>query len=158
MNKKIIVKKNGKATKKEKKVLSTTPPIDVVEKQKIEVELETMMNNIFKYADQMKNALTNGEKVKCLERIKMLEMSRNMLLGKYEKRFETKLSDEYSIPSSSKIIPIEEMFSTKYPGLRYNADDPNVKKEVGYSLSYDSGYSGYTEKEAEELKRLLELE
>jgi hypothetical protein len=142
-------KENGKSKDKR----SAAIDLDIVEKSQMEKDMEIIQGNIIKYQKQIREALTKEEK-DCIDfRIKSLEQNQIRMLKKFEQRFH---KEPYIMIDDKSTPPLSEI-TKQYPDLQYDVDDPIVKSRIGRGLSYNSGYSGYTQKEACELVKLLDM-
>ena len=122
------------------------------DKEKDLQNLDQIQKNIWKLQYKRNNAFTDEEKDECSSRIGRLELAYITLAKKYEKKY----PDVHIPVDTNKEEDTEPEFAKKYEGLQYDTDDELVHRNIGLSISYNSGYDGYTEKEKEILKKLLD--
>lgn len=130
-------------------------PSKDVKKVQMEKLLEDMREGMSKMSKKHDEAFTSEEKGETLRRLKMMEQNYNKMWKKYEMFFHQGNNNGHEEKNNNKNNN-GNLFK-EYHGLAYDVDDPEIRKEIGKSLSYDSGYQGYTEKETQELRKLLEL-
>lgn len=133
----------------------TLESIKSVEKQKMEKLLDDMQEGMMRMSERFEKAFTTEEKTECIKRLKQMEFNYKTMWNKYETMMHHSGNGSNNNNNSNK--KEAKKILEEYPGLQYDVDDPEVKAEIGKSLSYDSGYAGYTKKETEELSKLLEL-
>lgn len=126
---------------------------DIVEKARLEKDIEVIQANVISLQKRLKDCFTAEEKGFIEFRIQLLEANCVRLLKEFEKKFHKE--PELKVDLEDAKLTMENIQNEQYVGLKYDVDNPDVKKRIGRGLSYDSGYSGYTEKEARDLRKLL---
>lgn len=114
-------------------------------KKDMELDLERLRYNILDMAKRHEKAFTDDEKRFIVNRIKMLEYNYKVLRNHYDEQF--------GLEELKDIAAAEE--AADYGGYDYDVDDPEIRKRIGKSLSYNCGKWGYTKKETEALKELI---
>lgn len=115
--------------------------VNIKDKAETEQHLETLRHRILDMAKLHDKAFTEEERKFIINRLKLLEYNYKVLRNKYDAKYE--------------FSNLQENARNALPNDQYDVDDPEVRKEIGYSLSYSNGRQGYTAKEIEELKRLI---
>ena len=119
-----------------------------IELAKLDTILEQARDNLRTTANRLFEAFTDEEKSFIRGRLKNMEANYQSL----EEKREALKHNGHGKQKLDNIFKSGE----KYPGLKYDVDDPEVRKRIGKDLSYDSGFNGYTENEAKELLDLID--
>ena len=129
--------KNGAAQK------GSEPVVDASSKDRAAMEknLEDLRKRIIDLSKRHDKAFTTEEKNFIVNRLKLLEFNYKVLRNKYDAKYD--------------LLDLKDIAINTPNDEPYNVDDPQIRKKIGYSLSYSCGKHEYTEREVIELKKLI---